>query len=115
MPKLKEFTPVLRVKDLPVALEFYRRVGFAIDFEFQGRYAGISRDGQTLHLSTVGENGQIKTQVFVTVDDIDGLYDELVKAGVDCPYAPEDMEWAQREMSIRDPDGNALRFAMPRV
>jgi hypothetical protein len=26
---------------------------------------------------------------------------------------PEDMVWGQREMSIRDLDGNVLRFAMP--
>ena len=118
MPHLNKFTPIFRVKDLPAALSFYTRIGFAIDLEFKfsenhkTHYAGVSRDGQSLHLSTFGENGQTNTQVFVTVDDIDALHSEFVEAGLNCP-APEDMEWGQREMSLRDLDGNALRFAMP--
>jgi len=118
LPHLVKFTPILRVKDLPAALSFYTRVGFAIDFEFKfsendrPHYAGVSRDGQSLHLSTFGENGQTNTQVFVTVDDIDALHSEFAKAGLNC-LAPEDMVWGQREMSIRDLDGNVLRFAMP--
>ena len=118
MPELKKFTPVLRVKDLPAALSFYRRLGFAIDFEHKfaenekSHYAGLSRDGQSLHLSTFEENGQTNTLVFATVEDIDGLYKELTDADVTC-RTPEDMSWGQREMTVRDLDGNALRFAMP--
>ena len=95
MVKLSKLTPILCVTDLQTALAHYRRLGFSVDFEFKfpenerTHYAGVTRDGQTLHLSTFAENGQIKSQVFVTVEDIDALYEELWAAGVEC-VAPLD-------------------------
>jgi hypothetical protein len=54
--------------------------------------------------------------VFVTVDHIDGLYAELVKAGVDGPYAPEDMTseaLASKESQPALPARNASRKYIP--
>jgi hypothetical protein len=51
--KLCEAVPVLTVADIGAATRHYRDVlGFAIGFEYGGPpfYAGVERDGQTLHL-----------------------------------------------------------------
>ena len=118
MPRLEKFTPILRVKDLPAALGFYTRVlvskeSFKFKFSENDRthYAGVSRDGQSLHLSTFEENGQANTQVFVTVDDV-VRHSEFAKAGLNC-LAPEDMVWGQREMIFEISMAMLLRFAMP--
>jgi len=48
--------------------------------------------------------------VFLLVDDVDELYAELVAKGIPNDLQPADQTWGNREMYVRDPDGNCLRF-----
>jgi uncharacterized glyoxalase superfamily protein PhnB len=50
----------------------------------------------------------------VLVDDVDGLHDELLHRGVRIDLQPTDQTWGNREMSVRDPDGNSIRFIRPK-
>jgi catechol 2,3-dioxygenase-like lactoylglutathione lyase family enzyme len=47
------------------------------------------------------------------VDDVDALHAELVSRGIAIALAPTDQTWGNREMYVRDADGNTLRFLGP--
>jgi uncharacterized glyoxalase superfamily protein PhnB len=48
--------------------------------------------------------------VFLVVDDVDALYAELKAKGVEIDLEPTDQSWGNREMYVKDPDGNSIRF-----
>jgi catechol 2,3-dioxygenase-like lactoylglutathione lyase family enzyme len=116
--------PIIKVTDIERALAFYGSIlGFTIDFRYAtGRdgpvYAGMSRDGHPLHLSTFAGDGVLGSCVYLYVDDVDELFWGLVKAGLKTPGHPDspveegpvDQTWGMREVYVRDPDGNTLRF-----
>ncbi|HTH54840.1 MAG TPA: VOC family protein [Cyclobacteriaceae bacterium] len=113
--------PTLRCKDINLSLEFYTKVlGFGIKFthapDGQIGYAGIEKDGCEIHLSR--HEGGWGTIVYVEVDEVDLLFREFVKRGLDNSHkkespvhqGPTDQTWGMREFYIDDPSGNTLRF-----
>jgi len=42
--------------------------------------------------------------------DVDALREEFQKQGARIELEPTDQTWGNREMHLRDPDGNSLRF-----
>jgi catechol 2,3-dioxygenase-like lactoylglutathione lyase family enzyme len=48
--------------------------------------------------------------VFLIVEDVDMLHTELLAKGVKIDLAPTNQTWGNREMYVRDPDGNSIRF-----
>lgn len=48
--------------------------------------------------------------VYLSVDDVDGVYQEARAAGLRPLSEPQDSEFGNREFAIRDPDGNQLVF-----
>ncbi len=119
--------PILKVTNMDAALAFYgATLGFATDFRFSltphgPHYAGISRDGMQLHLSTFSGDSVIGAAVYCYVDDIDGLFTELVARGLKVPGkadspvedGPVNQTWDMREFYVRDPDRNTIRFGSP--
>lgn len=71
---------------------------------------GISSDGVWLHVSSFPGDGVAGGVVGLIVDDVDALHEELVARGVPIALAPIDQTWGNREMYVRDPDGNSIRF-----
>jgi uncharacterized glyoxalase superfamily protein PhnB len=110
--------PVLRVASSIAAEEFYcGRLGFAVRFAYradEGRpdpcYLGLARDQAQLHLSSFSGDSVPGACAYVLVDDVDALYEELRRKGVRIDLAPTDQTWGNREMYVRDLDGNSLRF-----
>lgn len=51
--------------------------------------------------------------VYMVVDDVDGLHDELRQRSVPIDLEPTDQTWGNREMYVRDPDGNFIRLIHP--
>ena len=43
-----------------------------------------------------------------SVADVDGLYGNLMQAGVTCGSRPEDQSWGAHMFGLKDPDGNNL-------
>jgi catechol 2,3-dioxygenase-like lactoylglutathione lyase family enzyme len=107
---------VLRVAESKRAEAFYcGQLGFKLDFVNRGDaddpcYFGVSRDGVALHLSSHGGDSVPGAAVNVMTGNIDALYRAFVATGVPIALAPTDQTWGAREMYIRDPDQNALRF-----
>ncbi len=44
------------------------------------------------------------------VEDVDAVYDECVKQGIEVTWRPTDMPWNVREMHVRHPDGHVFRI-----
>ncbi len=77
---------------------------------FRHGLVGLSRDEAFLHVSSFPGDGVSGGVVNLPVDDVDSLYAEFVTAGVQIAVGPVDQTWGTREMYIRDPDNNSLRF-----
>jgi uncharacterized glyoxalase superfamily protein PhnB len=110
--------PVLHVRHAAAAEEFYcGRLGFRRQFAYRSDdartdpcYMGLEREGVWLHVSSFSGDGVSGGVVFLIVEDVDGLHAELVARGVSVVLAPTDQTWGNREMYVKDADGNSIRF-----
>jgi uncharacterized glyoxalase superfamily protein PhnB len=113
--------PVLHVSSSVVAEEFYcTRLGFRREFAYRGDaaqgdpcYLGLTRDGVWLHVSSFSGDGISGGVVNLIVEDVDALHEELVGRGVRIDSRPVDQTWGNREMYVKDADGNSIRFIRP--
>jgi len=110
--------PVLHVSSSAVAEDFYcNRLGFRRQFSYRFDeakpdpcYMGLMRDGAWLHVSSFSGDGVSGGVVYLLVEDVDALHAELVSKGVPIDTGPVDQTWGNREMYVRDADGNSIRF-----
>ncbi len=118
---LRQAIPVLHMTNADAAEAFYcRLLGFRREFEVPASetqrdpcYMGLARDGAVLHLSSHAGDGVTGGVVYVTSDDVDALHAEFVAKDVRIHIAPVDQTWGMRELYVRDPDGNSVRFGAP--
>jgi uncharacterized glyoxalase superfamily protein PhnB len=113
--------PVMHVSSSVAGEEFYcKRLGFRREFAYRidksrpdPCYVGLVRDDARVHLSSFSGDGVCGGVVRLEVDDVDGLHAELVKKGVRIDTGPIDQTWGNREMYVKDADGNSIRFICP--
>jgi len=124
---VSRIVPIFRVTDMRAAIEFYcSTLGFAMDFSYSASpegptYAAVSIGGHQLHLSTFAGDGAAGTTAYCYVDDVDALFERFLAGGFRTPgnpnspveEGPVNQSWGMREVYVRDPDGNTLRFASP--
>lgn len=116
---------VLLVDDVGRAVEHYRdRLGFeasAWDVN-PGHYAYASRGGCHLHFARFDgarprpnhrEAPPDMFDVYVYVDDVDALHEELAGRGADLLQGPVEQPYGLRELRVRDPFGYVLAFGQP--
>jgi catechol 2,3-dioxygenase-like lactoylglutathione lyase family enzyme len=114
----KSAIPVLRVSSSAAAEAFYSdRLGFNLQFATPADrnrpdpcYMGFTRDDALIHVSSFPGDGVTGGVVFLLVEDVDRLYAEFLAKGVPIDMTPTDQTWGNREMYVRDPDGNCIRF-----
>jgi uncharacterized glyoxalase superfamily protein PhnB len=110
--------PVLHVAGSSAAEAFYcGQLGFRREFEYRPVpdsadpcYMGVSRDGAWLHLSSFAGDGVPGGCVYLLVEDLDAVHDELIRNSVSIDMEPTLQTWGNREMYVRDIDGNSVRF-----
>ena len=118
---LESAMPLLHVSHAQAAQEFYARLGFRIEYAHgplvspasphaDPCYMALSRDEVWIILSSFSGDGVAGGVVNFHLDDVDGLYDEFMGAGIPVDVDPVDQTWGTREMYVRDPDRNSLRF-----
>ena len=121
-PSLLSATPVLHVSSSKEAEAFYcAQLGFAKEWEYrpglpaeEPGYLGLRRDGVALHLSSFPGDGIAGGVALFSVADVDALHAEFIANGAAIELAPYDQTWGNREMYVRDADGNSLRFIQAR-
>lgn len=52
--------------------------------------------------------------VYIKVDNVDDLYDKLIKMNITPATQPRDWPWGNREFIVKDPDGYKLCFWQPK-
>ena len=110
--------PVLHVSSSAAAEKFYcGRLGFRRNFAYRVDdaqadpcYMGLTREGVELHVSSFSGDGVSGGVVFVIVENVDKLHEEFVATGVPIDLEPTEQSWGNREMYVKDADGNSLRF-----
>lgn len=112
----EDVAPVLPVDDLSASVDFYRRVlGFTDVFTWgdPAYYAIVKRGrGVSIHLSEredINEPLQPRA-VYVFVRDVDALYAEYERRGVEMFSPPADCENGMREFEVHDNSGHFLTF-----
>ena len=110
-------SPVLPVRELDVALERYRRLGFDTHaYPGPDRYGYAHRGAVSLHLSEWVEHDPHRTgaSLYLYVSDADALHAEWKAAGVEGRFVkPHDTPYQLREFAYVDPDGTAIRVGSP--
>ncbi|TAH35509.1 MAG: VOC family protein [Planctomycetota bacterium] len=115
---IKLAIPLLHVSSSVAAEEFYcNRLGFRLHFAYRVDekradpcFLGLSRDAVWLHVSSFPGDGVAGGVAGLIVDDVDALHAELVAKQVAIALPPTDQTWGNREMYVKDADGNSLRF-----
>ena len=110
-------SPQLLVADIERSIEFYSgKLGFEIDFRYEDFYAGIIKDGFSIHLKLRKhsiEEGFSKNNddldIIFSVDSVEDLYEELSKNAIEFVQSLRDMPYG-KEFYVADPDGNIIGF-----
>ena len=117
--KLGRITPILRIFDEAKAREFYVDfLGFKVDWEHRFEpdlplYMQVSKDDCILHLSEHFGDGSPGTHLRIETTGLEEFQQQLLaKRYKNSRPGIEDTPWGSRKMSISDPFGNRLTFAM---
>ena len=116
--KIIKMSPQLLVTDLNRSIEFYaQKLGFDIEFRYEDFYAGISKDGFSIHLK-VGkpsvEERQNKRKnedidIVFSVSSIEDLYTDVSNKSIEVTQPLREMDYG-KEFYIIDPDGYIISF-----
>jgi hypothetical protein len=109
---VSRIAPIFPVRDLDLAVEHYRRLGFAVRRYPLGGYGFASRDSVEIHLGVVSDADRRTGSAYLFVEDADELATQWRAAGVQV-HDPQDTEWGKHEGAVVDPDGNVIRFGSP--
>jgi catechol 2,3-dioxygenase-like lactoylglutathione lyase family enzyme len=100
----------LHVADVDRSLEFYRGLpGATVLFHIPGRFA-LLRLGQG-RLGLLADRSR-PFHVELEVPGLDAAAADLRARGIDID-GPTERHWGERNVLVRDPDGNLLEFAAP--
>ena len=101
--------PILRVENMETALRFYvGALGFSNATWGTDDFTSVNRDRAGIYLCRGGQ-GRGGAWVWLGVDDVDIIYEDLKRRGIPIRMAPANYPWAH-EMQVEDPDGNVLRI-----
>jgi uncharacterized glyoxalase superfamily protein PhnB len=116
--KIIQAIPVLHVSSSDTATDFYcNKLGFQKHSVYHldenkadPCYMVFSRDQAWVHLSSFSGDAVAGGVVYLLVDDVDAYYQELLQKNVAIHLKPTNQTWRNREMYVKDADGNTLRF-----
>lgn len=122
--RLTGIAPQFLVDDLNRAIAYYvDKLGFELDFVYQSFYAGVTRDGLTIHLkhgSRLNAEKEHRKQnehldAYISVSGVRDLFSELGTRGAEVIKQLERRPWACLDFYVEDLDGNILCFSEPDV
>jgi uncharacterized glyoxalase superfamily protein PhnB len=111
---LEGVVPILSVRNLQAAIEYYTAVlGFNVAWEWGDPpyLASVFRDHVELNLSQIDSAAQVApSRVYVQVLDIDAYYTQVTAAGAAVDVTLDDRPYGMKDFRILDPSGNELSF-----
>jgi catechol 2,3-dioxygenase-like lactoylglutathione lyase family enzyme len=117
-PRIKKMSPQLLVTDITRSIAFYTEIlGFDLDFRYEDFYAGIIKDGHSIHLksgtpSTEERKNKRKNEdldLVFSVDGIEALFIQLLNNPVEIIQPLRNMPYG-KEFYLVDPDGYIISF-----
>lgn len=102
----------LAVDDMIRSIEFYRKLGFELQYGGEGAAFSTLRSGEAfVNLIASATHDQTGWgRVIFRVDDVDAFYQSL-NAQALVLESPKDASWGERYFHVIDPDGHELSFA----
>lgn len=117
-PEIKKMSPQFLVKNISASIGFYRsELGFELDFFYEGFYAGITKDGCSIHLKSGNPSTEERENkkenndldIIFSVSNVEALYTEFLKRPIEI-IQPLCVQPYGKEFYIADPDGYILAF-----
>lgn len=120
MGKFQRVAPVLLVRDVVTAADYYRdKLGFAYDrlWGDPPNFCMVQRDGLTVMLSQVQAGTQITLNwqvvdkmwdAYFWVDDVESVYEEYQKSGAIIDYSLHLKPYGVKEFGVQDLDGHDI-------
>lgn len=115
---IKSMSPQLIVSDIDRSIGFYvNELGFRLDFRHEDFYAGVSRDGFSVHLKSgiplkeerMKKRHHEDLDIVFGVENVDQLFQQFSRPSVEILQPLCDRPYG-REFYIADPDGYILAF-----
>ena len=101
--------PILPVRDVPAAQDWYRdMLGLEINWIWEDNFGSVGKNNVEIFLFRSEEPSPGWCTIFV--DDVDAMYEHCNERGVEIKEEIADKPWNVREFSVRDPDGNVFRI-----
>ena len=116
--KIKKMSPQFLVTRLEHSSEFYtNKLGFDLEFRFEDFYAGVVKDGYSIHLksghpsldkrSNKRESNDL--DIVFSVEGVEALYREFLNKPIEIIQPLCERPYG-KEFYIADPDGYILAF-----
>ena len=112
---LNSLSPILLVSDLERSIRFYTEdLGFNLTFRFEEFYAGIDKDGFSIHLKLDPNYRPQKREpdsvdLVLAVNNVEDIYQGLTAGSIVIVQPLRKMPYG-KECYIADPDGHILSF-----
>ena len=115
---VKKICPQFLVKDILHSIEFYKnQLGFELEFLYEDFYAGIVKDGYSIHLKSGKPSAEERRNkkenndldLVFSVENVEGLYQEFLKKPINFIQPLCDRPYG-KEFYIADPDEYILAF-----
>ena len=115
---LNGMSPQLIVADIKRSIKFYTiKLGFSLEFNYEDFYAGVSKDGYTIHLKLGKPSAEERKNrrdnehldLVFSVDNIEALYQEISVNAIEIIQSLRSMPYG-KEFYIADPDSYIIGF-----
>jgi len=116
--------PVVFAKHVSTTAAFYESLGFERHFQLppdgEPGYIGLRRGANEVAVvaaewprqqygATIADG--VRFELFIYVDELDGIVEQLRASGTTVLREPTDMPWGERVAYVSDPDGNPVALA----
>lgn len=115
---IKNMSPQFLVADIDRSIEFYTtQLDFEVDFRYKNFYAGIIKNGFSIHLKSAAPSPEERTNkrenghldIVFSVINVEDLYKEISRKQVEITQPLCEQPYG-KEFYIVDPDGYILAF-----
>lgn len=116
--KIKQMSPQLLVADIDASIDFYiKKIGFELDFRYEDFYAGISKDGYSIHLKSGSPSAAERLHklnnddldIVFSIENVEALYYSFLDKSISVTQPLCERPYG-KEFYVADPDGYILAF-----